>query len=435
MPLAMSRPWKHPKSGIYQLRKAVPEDLRKLVGKREEKLSLDTRDPVEAKVRFAKALAELEARWANLRAGPKPLTEREALQLAAGSYDRWLEQFRDNPSQQTSWDIAAGDLLFGTPLTREERNASHERVLNGSPEFPRDKIFRMEQACLESADGYLKAHGIFEDWQNRRTMARAIGAAIQRASLLLAKLARGENIPELPFPNLPVSPVSGVSRSSQPVSFQRLLDGWAAERRPVTKTVYEWSRVVRELEKYLGHTDAHRLTAENLVDWKQAMVSAGLRAKTIQGSKLSPVRAILQWGLRNKLLSSNVAEGVSLDVKAKQGERKRSFTDEEAKAILRAAVVEQDPVKRWVPWIGAYTGARLPAWNLNHDAGRQVPSPSLQGRLGTRRGRQAAVGPRSSSARQSPVTYGSLRVGENDAGQNLRPGVELRAIDRGRIAV
>ncbi|GAA0022049.1 MULTISPECIES: DUF6538 domain-containing protein [Bradyrhizobium] len=186
MPLAMSRPWKHPKSGIYQLRKAVPEDLRKLVGKREEKLSLDTRDPVEAKVRFAKALAELEARWANLRAGPKPLTEREALQLAAGSYDRWLEQFRDNPSQQTSWDIAAGDLLFGTPLTREERNASHERVLNGSPEFPRDKIFRMEQACLESADGYLKAHGIFEDWQNRRTMARAIGAAIQRASLLLA---------------------------------------------------------------------------------------------------------------------------------------------------------------------------------------------------------------------------------------------------------
>ncbi|HEY8132552.1 MAG TPA: hypothetical protein VII12_11745 [Thermoanaerobaculia bacterium] len=36
----MSRPSKHPKTGIYQLRKVVPEDLRKLVGKREEKLSV-----------------------------------------------------------------------------------------------------------------------------------------------------------------------------------------------------------------------------------------------------------------------------------------------------------------------------------------------------------------------------------------------------------
>jgi hypothetical protein len=61
MSLAMSRPWKHPKTGIYHLRKAVPEDLLKLVGKREEKLTLKTRDPVEAKQRFAKALAELEA--------------------------------------------------------------------------------------------------------------------------------------------------------------------------------------------------------------------------------------------------------------------------------------------------------------------------------------------------------------------------------------
>jgi hypothetical protein len=36
MPLAMSRPWKHPNSGVYWLRKGVPEDLRKIVGKREE---------------------------------------------------------------------------------------------------------------------------------------------------------------------------------------------------------------------------------------------------------------------------------------------------------------------------------------------------------------------------------------------------------------
>lgn len=61
MPLAMSRPWKHPDSGVYWLRE--PEDLRALVGKREEKRSLQTRDPQEAKRRHTEALAELENRW------------------------------------------------------------------------------------------------------------------------------------------------------------------------------------------------------------------------------------------------------------------------------------------------------------------------------------------------------------------------------------
>jgi hypothetical protein len=60
MPLAVSRPWKHPSRGVYWLLKGVPEDLRKLVGKREEQRSRQTRDPVEAKRRHAEALAEIE---------------------------------------------------------------------------------------------------------------------------------------------------------------------------------------------------------------------------------------------------------------------------------------------------------------------------------------------------------------------------------------
>jgi hypothetical protein len=53
MALAMSRPWKHPKTGVYWLRKRVPGDLHLRVGKREEKRSLKTRDPIEAKRRHA----------------------------------------------------------------------------------------------------------------------------------------------------------------------------------------------------------------------------------------------------------------------------------------------------------------------------------------------------------------------------------------------
>jgi len=104
----MSRPWKHPKrGGVYWVRKRVPDDLLKLVGKREEKRSLQTRDPAEAKRRHAEALAEIEARWANLRAGPKVPTEREAHQLAVVVHDRWLQQHVDNPGRQTRWNVAS----------------------------------------------------------------------------------------------------------------------------------------------------------------------------------------------------------------------------------------------------------------------------------------------------------------------------------------
>src|SRR5439155_3634138 len=169
---------------------------------------------------------------------------------------------------------------------------------------PEAKIFRMEEWCLQAADDCLSLHGLVVDDQSRRTLARAIAAAIQRASFTLAKLARGETFAETLFS--PAVSAAPISRSSQrPVSFEELVNGWAAERRPVAKTRYEWSRVIRELEKYLGHDDAHRLTAEDLVNWKRTMVAAGLRPKTIQASKLAPVRTILQWGTQNKLISSN----------------------------------------------------------------------------------------------------------------------------------
>ena len=45
MSLAMIRPFKHPQTGVYWVRKAVPVALRAVVGKRELVRSLGTKDP------------------------------------------------------------------------------------------------------------------------------------------------------------------------------------------------------------------------------------------------------------------------------------------------------------------------------------------------------------------------------------------------------
>ena len=103
---------KHPKTGIYRLRKRVPDDLRPIVGKQEEKRSLGTRDSAEAKRLHAHALAELEQRWINLRTPPKPISERKAHELVAPAYEWWINFHRDNPSEQCLICSARGRSLY-----------------------------------------------------------------------------------------------------------------------------------------------------------------------------------------------------------------------------------------------------------------------------------------------------------------------------------
>jgi integrase len=71
------------------------------------------------------------------------------------------------------------------------------------------------------------------------------------------------------------------------------------------------------------------------------------------------VRAILQWGVDNDRLPANAAARVTLDVKVTATERKRSFTEAEATLVLSSARKQNNSVLRWVPWLGAYTGARV----------------------------------------------------------------------------
>ena len=115
MALAMSRPWKHPTTGIYWLRKRVPDELLAVVGKREEKFSLRTREPVEAKRLHAEALAALEQRWANLRAPMRKLDNSELHQISVAMYERCLE-LGELPG--VNWDTAIGEHLWETDFGR-----------------------------------------------------------------------------------------------------------------------------------------------------------------------------------------------------------------------------------------------------------------------------------------------------------------------------
>ena len=114
-----------------------------------------------------------------------------------------------------------------------------------------------------------------------------------------------------------------------------------------------------QLSDFLEHDDARRVSPDDLVSWKADLLAKGLKAKTIRDSKLAPVRAIFQWAMDNRKLETNPAARINIDLKARSSEKRRGYSDEEAKIILKSACAEKEPHKRWVPWVCAYTGARI----------------------------------------------------------------------------
>ena len=89
------------------------------------------------------------------------------------------------------------------------------------------------------------------------TMAKAVAAAMQRASLALSRAAAGEVLDIAKLRS--EIPAKATSTDVQPITFDQLINGWAAEKRPSEKTLYEWTRVMRQLAAFVGHDDARRL--------------------------------------------------------------------------------------------------------------------------------------------------------------------------------
>ncbi|WP_445677499.1 DUF6538 domain-containing protein [Pseudomonas putida] len=65
----IAQPFRHPDSGIYYLRRRVPDDLRQIIGKTEIRRSLHTRHHQQAKAAFALAYAESERLFNDARQG------------------------------------------------------------------------------------------------------------------------------------------------------------------------------------------------------------------------------------------------------------------------------------------------------------------------------------------------------------------------------
>ena len=383
MVLCMSRPFKHPKTGVYYYRRVVPEGLRELVGKREVRISLGTRNPREAASRHPEIAAKVAAEWTALHGGPKPLTLKEASALA-GLWYRWFvpifeEDPGENPAGWIMWaeQLHDIDLQFRPELDERDIDPSTPR----SPAAQRHVTkFLMERGRVTE---FLKANDIRLTEDQMSTFLEALEVEFVAAMQLLARRAGrdfgrdkwSERFPEWktsPAPSTAAKEVAGC-----PATVTGILAGWwkeaqATGRKPSTYESY--ANTVASLIAFLRHDDARRVTPDDIVRFKDHRLSTinprtgkPISAKTVKDSDLSGLKTLFGWAVSNRKLSTNPATGITIKLGKQAKLRGKGFTEEEAKAILSAALRHQRggesagtfAAKRWVPWLAAYTGARV----------------------------------------------------------------------------
>ncbi len=358
MVLAMARPVRHPVTGIWWFRKGVPKHLRPLVGKVEEKVSLRTRDPAEAKIAHARVSAEVEARWQQLAAGVQELSHRQIEGIAGAIYREMIEAHGDDPDKVPAVALTLDRAMSGPGV---------QIFMAGDPKASATLLKRLAERNGDQIDAWLDRHGLRLDPESRRKLDERVNAALLQAREQLNRMAKGDyrtdpNGDRFPKLDVPGSQRAATGKNSPLAAF----DAYAKENLLKDRTIKRWRPIFAKIEEQ--KKDIRELTRDWAIAWKDQLLESGLSQKTVKEVYLASLKAVCVWAVTNNRMHVNPVEQLTIRLKKRQRLRDPGYTDKEAQRILSAAMAQDNPTglsehyrkaRRWVPFLCAYTGARV----------------------------------------------------------------------------
>nr|WP_137828001.1 DUF6538 domain-containing protein [Methylobacterium sp. L1A1] len=340
----MATPWLHPKSGTYYYRRRVPKDLVELVGHGLEKFSLRTTDRVEARRRFELAERQVEERWANLRKGYRRLSWHEIAAIGGDFYRLYVEKYRKWFSPHYTWSLMTDchKVMEGTTKKHQRDTFDHD--------------------VGAEIDKYLEERGLLVDRETRRSIEYHVAKAVVQASDLPYRWWNGDfcedphadRFPQTPAPTIPVRALESFS-------------AYAGAAELAAATCRRWRPVFENLVQFAEEDDLSKINADKLVAWLDHLLASERKAITVRDVYLAAVKAVYGWLVSRRRLKANPTKELTVKVPFAERRDMREFTDREACSILSATLRPQSAklaphfaaARRWVPWICAYTGARV----------------------------------------------------------------------------
>lgn len=355
------------RSGRYHARLVVPKDLRGIVGKTELRTPLggDYRQAIKllpgavAELQHKIALAERKQGIQPNAPARYPMTPQ---QIAVSHYHQRLafdEELRND------WRYASIGSIDDHYVQQLRDGIAGKLQDNELEDLIGDRVARFQ------VTGNVDAKFGTDDW---RMIARAL------CSAELEALARVVERHEGDFSGKPTDPLIANAEMPperpKPVNLKQLWRDYVNVRKNAGYMRDNGKRqmpVIDSLCKHLKHADANRITKADLLGWRDKLIDE-LSAKTVNDIYLSAIRSLFAWAVENDRLPENVALSVKQPKARKVYNRERGYTDTEAKKVLRASrtynpkpdefgnIRESEKaadLKRWVPIICAFTGARV----------------------------------------------------------------------------
>jgi integrase len=134
-------------------------------------------------------------------------------------------------------------------------------------------------------------------------------------------------------------------------------------------TAKRWRPKIAAFCDFIGHTDLSRMTRDDAYRWVDHLAEKDIAKKSIREVWIASLRAVAGFQIeRGKLTTENPFSRIRVQgVKSTKDSNKKGFSDAQAETILTATLAtfshlttpETRAARRWIPWICAYTGARV----------------------------------------------------------------------------
>jgi integrase len=149
--------------------------------------------------------------------------------------------------------------------------------------------------------------------------------------------------------------------------FDRLWEGYCKARKPGPKTIKKWLPYFDLLMALVCTDDMSQVTTAHLISWRDHLQQTDLSPLTIRDGYIAAMKAFFGWAKRQHKLPFDPSAEVFVEVSDKSKKKMRGFRLNEAQKILSATLApfsdlmtpENRAARRWVPWLRAYTGARV----------------------------------------------------------------------------
>jgi integrase len=406
MLFGLVRPVKRSGSRIPQINKRIPRDLLERlrgltlevpigddfvpvrIGPTAEsiRISLRTAEPSTVKIRHAAAAAHLEQVFQSLRNdAPVELTLRQVAALAGDVYREWAGSGAEEPSIQSTptEDGFEAELAYLDPeIAAEAGKKAAEHLLELKESGRPEDEARLKRELSPLVRMVLQRRGIgpISDRSEELLMKAFLKALVDG----LRAWGRHHEFDFTADPKAASYPEWEPPTAAKPMeamlpkcSLTGLVADWWTEAKASglkASTHESYSSTMDRFVAFLGHDEAGRVRPEDVIAFKDHRLKsinpatkAPISPKTVKDSDLAGLKSIFTWAVANRRMADNPAVGVTLKIGKRPKLREKGFTDKEAAILLQAATAtprgRESPklhaAKRWMPWLLAYTGARV----------------------------------------------------------------------------